>query len=244
MRFFGFSTGALAKGDFHSALGFLREHDTKAIELSALRLHELPRLSEALLSDELQSTLEPYDYRSIHAPSKFGADEEPSVVEALLQCAELGFSIVVHPDAINDFSAWRAFGAALCVENNDKRKPGRTITELAPVFEKLPEAGWCLDLAHGRQVDGTMYEVWRMLQELTPRLRHIHLSELNHVCAHEPLSMGTVRSVQSLAYAIPDVPVIIESVVRPERIGFELEMARCCFQAMVEKHPPTADAAE
>lgn len=44
MRLFGFSTGALALGDFKKALKMLEGIDVDAIELSALRVHELPSL--------------------------------------------------------------------------------------------------------------------------------------------------------------------------------------------------------
>jgi hypothetical protein len=44
MRRIGFSTGALAKGDFRSALEMLAGTETEVLELSALRQDELPRL--------------------------------------------------------------------------------------------------------------------------------------------------------------------------------------------------------
>ena len=46
MRPFGFSTGALALGDFDQALKMLDGITVEAIELSALRIRELPRLLE------------------------------------------------------------------------------------------------------------------------------------------------------------------------------------------------------
>jgi hypothetical protein len=46
MRPIGFSTGALAKGDFRRGLDLQRRSGISAIELSALRDHELPHLLE------------------------------------------------------------------------------------------------------------------------------------------------------------------------------------------------------
>lgn len=230
MRTYGFSTGALAKGDFRAALSMLHGHDTAALELSALRVNELPLLAHALLEKSpFTQAVREYRYLSIHAPSKLGTTSERHVIEQLRPLVESGFNVVVHPDAIDDFGGWREFGPRVCIENNDTRKPGRTVAELAPIFEKLPEASWCLDLGHGRQVDGTMLEVWRMLRAFSDRLQQIHLSELNSACEHEALSMASVRAISELASAIPEVPVIIESVVPADRIDVELSMARMCF---------------
>lgn len=225
MRAYGFSTGALALGDFRRALEMLREHDVRAVELSALRDHELPGLMGAIPNLDLSG----YDHVSLHSPSKFRDLSERRVAELLRPCIERGIHVVLHPDAIVDAGCWRDFGELLCIENNDKRKAGRTIEELAPVFEKLPSASWCLDLAHGRQVDSTLLEVWRMLREFGPRLREIHLSELNSKCEHEPLSMSAVWSIREIAHKIPEVPVILESQVSSSAIANELRMAASCF---------------
>ena len=48
MRPIGFSTGAIAKGDFQRALRLLRKFRLDAIELSALRVDELQPLIIAL----------------------------------------------------------------------------------------------------------------------------------------------------------------------------------------------------
>ncbi len=170
-----------------------------------------------------------YEHVSLHSPSKFGALTERRVADLLKPCIERGIDVVLHPDAIVDYGCWRDFGELLCIENNDKRKLGRTLDELTPVFEKLPSASWCLDLAHGRQVDSTLLEVWRMLRELRPRLREIHLSELNSKCEHEPLSMNGVWSIREIAHKIPEVPVILEAQVSASAIASELRMAAACF---------------
>ena len=54
---------------------------------------------------------------------------------------------------------WRQLGDRVLVENMDKRKPvGRTVEELDLIFEQLPAAGMCFDIAHARQVDSSMTE--------------------------------------------------------------------------------------
>ena len=65
MRPIGFSTGALAFGDFHAALNDLRDIKTAAVELSSLRDHEVAPLMQALP----QLDLARYSYVSVHVPS-------------------------------------------------------------------------------------------------------------------------------------------------------------------------------
>src|SRR5215831_10069164 len=96
MRPIGFSTGAIARGDFRRALQLLAPFGLPAVELSALRLHELPRLIAA--ADDLD--LAGYRYISVHAPSHFAVTDEKSVVSMLADLAARGWSIILHPDVI------------------------------------------------------------------------------------------------------------------------------------------------
>lgn len=227
MRAYGFSTGAIAKGDFARALTLLNEVAVSALELSVLRMHEIEPLATAV--DRLQ--LERYRFISVHAPSKYPAASERDVVRNMKLFAERGMQIVVHPDAIVDPSNWACLGANLCIENMDKRKPiGRTAAELEGVFSKFPEAGFCLDIGHARQVDPTMSETRLLLRTYGARLREIHLSELTTGSKHERLSMVTVDAVAALPDLVPpDVPVIIESEVDVADLPGELSAAQVAF---------------
>src|SRR4051812_34796986 len=103
MRRFGFSTGALAPGDFKQALQMLEGIAVEAIELSALRVHELPRLLEFAR----QADLARFTHISVHAPTDYACDHEAKVVEQLTFFAEKKWPIVAHPDAIRDYSPWK-----------------------------------------------------------------------------------------------------------------------------------------
>src|SRR5262245_630531 len=138
----GFSTGALAFGDFCAALAMLVRADVTAIELSALREHELPELMEP--ADTLP--LGRFRYVSVHAPSRFNTMTEESGAQLLFSCVRRGWRVVVHPDSIKEPEHWLPFGAQLCIENMDKRKrTGRTASELREIFKTLPKASLCFD---------------------------------------------------------------------------------------------------
>jgi hypothetical protein len=148
MRPIGFSTGALAGGDFHAALSLLAGSGTEAVELSALRAWELPELARAAST----LSVEGFQFVSVHAPSSFRPDEEDEIVGLLKHLCGFGWPIVVHPDSIRSYSPWREFGSMLWIENMDKRKPvGRSAAELDEIFDHLPDAGLCFDIAHARQ---------------------------------------------------------------------------------------------
>jgi hypothetical protein len=226
MRTFGFSTGALALGDFRAALKMLEGKEASAVELSALRDHELPALASAAADLDLGR----FTYVSVHAPSRFGALSEREAAKRLSFCIQKGWPVVIHPDVLRDFGAWRPFGELLCIENMDKRKvAGRTVAELEPCFAELPQASFCLDFGHARQVDSTLLVVRQLLVRFGSRLRQIHFSELDNASHHRPLSIAALMATQQVVHLFPDVPVIIESRVGVGEIDRELAMARRSF---------------
>ncbi|HST58446.1 MAG TPA: hypothetical protein VLK84_07160 [Longimicrobium sp.] len=217
----GYSTGALARSDVHGAFDLLAYRGTGAVELSALRVHELGPLLQAIPD----LPLAPFPHISVHAPSAFTAAQEPEIAAALLPVARAGWLVVVHPDTIHDPRPWRRFGAQLCIENMDVRKPvGRTVQELLPVFARLPRASFCFDVAHARQCDPTMGEAVRLLQAFGDRLAEVHVSELDAHSRHVRLSAAGIRACRQVAALIPStVPAIIEAPVRPHEIEPELQ---------------------
>ena len=118
MMMIGFSTGALAYGNFSSGLEMIRKNKLKDVELSALREPELEPLVEAI--DDLD--LSDFDYVSVHAPSAIRENREAHAVTLLTSVARRGWPIVVHPDVIREASLWESLGRQLTIENNDRRK--------------------------------------------------------------------------------------------------------------------------
>jgi hypothetical protein len=223
MRLVGFSTGAVAYADFRRGLQLLRGSRAKAVELSALRMAELDPLVDALDSLDLSH----FEFISVHAPSSLDAQHERRVVKKLRAIADRGWPIVVHPDSIHDASLWRTFGKSVCIENMDKRKPvGRTRDELARWFDRLPDASFCFDIAHARQIDPTMTEAYLMLRDFGSRLAEVHLSEINSACKHEPISYSASLAYIRVASLIPnDVPIILESILGSVVIDDEIKAA-------------------
>ena len=231
MRPIGFSTGAVARGDFYLAVQRMRDCDLKVIELSALRIGELAPLLRALPTIDLA----PFQFVSIHAPSRFEQSVEQAVVDELKNHAQ-ELPVVVHPDVIFTPSLWAQFGKRLLVENMDKRKPGgRTLVELREIFKELGEARFCFDVGHARQVDPSMTEAALMIREFGDRLAEVHISEVNTASKHDPISTSAVRAFRSVARYIPEnVPIVIESLIDEGQsdIGTEVDRAREALTAV------------
>src|SRR5437868_4489058 len=197
MRPFGFSTGALALGDFELALQMLEGINVAAIELSALRVRELP----SLMAFAGHADLGRFSYVSVHAPTDYAGAQETDVVDRLTDFIERGWPVVAHPDVIRDFSPWKQLGSLLCIENMDKRKPvGRTVKELERIFDKLPESRMCLDIGHARQVDTSMTEAYRIAKTFGDRIEQIHISVVNTSSKHDLLSPNAVHAFHQVAY--------------------------------------------
>jgi hypothetical protein len=221
MRPIGFSTGALAYADFRKALQILSGTGIEALELSALREAELAPLLAAVDTLDLSQ----FRYISIHAPSLFRREREQDIVESLLPMAHRNWPIVVHPDAIFDPTLWGALGAALCVENMDKRKPiGRSAEELTHVFNLLPDASFCFDIGHARQFDSTMTEAYLLLTSFRNRLRQVHVSEVTSSSKHDVLSYTSIQAFREVAHLIPaEIPLILETPTGRESLQAEME---------------------
>jgi hypothetical protein len=223
MRKIGFSSGAIAHGDFLGALATLRGSRFPCLELSALRVVELPRLVAALPQIDLSA----YSYVSFHAPSAFSRQDEAWIAEMLYVRVPEVWPIILHPDAICDFKHWERFGKRLAIENMDRRKPvGRTACELNGIFAQLPGASLCFDVGHARQCDPSMTEAFLILSTFAQRLVQVHISEVNSASQHDSISRGAQLAFQQIAHMIPEsIPVIIESRVSQAQICAEAERA-------------------
>lgn len=223
----GFSTGSLAKGDFRLAVKLLSKSSANAIELSALRETELDNLINALGN----LNLEHFEYISFHAPSKIMLYSEAELIDRLQAVKERGLNIILHPDVITNYESWKILGSCLCIENMDKRKPaGRTSKDLEEIFYHLPEAKFCLDLAHARQVDTSMTEAYLMIKNFGNRLVQIHLSDVNSQSTHEPLNFDSILSYNQISLLIDsEIPIILESPVSFDKIESEMQIASLIF---------------
>lgn len=220
MSTLGYSTGAIALGDFTRALNLLSAYHFKAVELSALRIGEMEPLIDALPTLSLTQ----YSYISFHAPSSFTEQEEPLLIRLLQRLPE-HWPIVVHPDAIHDVSSWRSLASRLAIENMDKRKGiGRSVAELIGFFDFLPGSRMCLDLGHARQVDSSMVGAYQLLKAFGDRIVQLHVSEVDTFNQHDVISRAAALAFSQVRRFIPqNAAIILESRVAESQIQSEAD---------------------
>jgi hypothetical protein len=218
MHEIGYSTGAIALGDFSHAINTLRSHQFRAIELSALRIQEVQPLIAAIPHLDLKK----YAYISFHAPSAFSETEEEWLIALLKQLPDT-WPIILHPDAIHNFERWRALAGRVAIENMDRRKStGRSARELVEIFRLLPQAMMCLDIGHARQIDTSMLETYVLIKTFSDRIVQLHVSEVDSMNRHERISIAAQLAFRQLKNFIPDcVPVILEARVAEQDIEQE-----------------------
>jgi len=236
MHLLGFSTGALALGDFRRGIDLQRIPGVNAIELSALREPELPSLIAAM--DNLDLTQ--FKYRSLHAPSALHDLTSSQLAARLQPVADAGVPIILHPDIIGEnFEPWRRLGASILLENMDSRKPVcRTAREMSRYFEELPDARLCFDIGHAHQVDPTMSIAVDFMLRYRDRLAQLHISEVTWECKHTSISTTSAFAFHEISRLIPtDIPVIIESVIPENQVERELNIARRCLNWQLPLFP-------
>lgn len=240
----GFSTGTMALEQLGEGLKTASLSGLQAVELSALREEELDPLLRSL--KDLDSELSRFDYISFHAPSKRRQLSELEFVEKLRPVAARGWAIIVHPDVIEDPAIWRRLGSAVCIENMDKRKPvGRTASQLQSIFEDLPEATFCFDIGHARQVDPTMLEASRFLRMFRERLRQVHMSVVNSQSKHERLNFESICAFSLVAQWIEkSVPIILESPIVFSQLDQEIQSVEEVFRRSKNRSSSTRSIAQ
>lgn len=209
----GASTGYMAdlRGDWLAQIEEASRLSSFAIELAALDERELPALADFLAT----APALPFRYLSVHGPSKERTMPEAELVELLASLPWSVDAIVMHPDQVEQPRLYGALGGRLVIENMDSRKSrGLQADELAALFDELPEAGFCFDVAHAWTVDPTMEVAHRLLDRLGSRLRHVHLSSISADHRHVPLTAEHERQFEPLLARCRDVPWILEAEPR------------------------------
>ena len=206
----GASTGYMVdyRGDWPRLVDEASRVSSFAIELTALEEEELPGLLNFLSAEPSL----PFRYVSVHGPSKGRRMSEAELIARLVELPPIVDAIVLHPDQIEDPMLYASLDRRLLIENMDSRKAsGRLAPELARLFEQLPAAGFCFDIAHAWTVDPTMQVAEDLLDKFAARLRHVHLSSMSDDLGHVPLSVEQEALFTPLLSRCNDVPWILEA---------------------------------
>lgn len=210
----GASTGYMvgARGDWPRLVAAAAALSGEVAELSALDIGELPGLI-AFLADRPEL---PFRHLSIHGPSKgwHGSGRALAVELAALPATVEG--IVMHPETFGEVAPFAALGSRLRLENMDTRKAdARTAEELAPYFDRLPAARFCLDIAHAKLHDPSMAVAHDLLDAFGDRLAEVHLSSIADDGRHLPLTPDDAVRFAPVLKRCLGVPWVLEAPLAP-----------------------------
>jgi hypothetical protein len=204
---FGIATGAYVqeRDDWDAAIQRAAREGWRYLELTALRRTRLDRLV-----DVAAATLARFDRVSLHAPT-----DVYTATDLVDQIHRLDFrgDVVLHPDVWNDDALAKLKSCAV-FENMDVNKQyGRNVADLSEVFERFPEAGFCIDVAHVWTNDPSLALGHHLLDEFGQRLRQVHVSGIEADGTHRETTKADLELYGPLLTRCRSVPWLLEATL-------------------------------
>lgn len=206
----GIATGAFPdeRDDWRAAVARARAEGWRIVELTAITG---PRLRALLPFLAQPGFLDGLDRVSVHAP---GARLDTTADACCELLSRLPHDVVLHPDVYGDAARVADLGPRAVFENMDAAKAfGRALDDLRTVFERFPEAGLCLDVAHVWTNDRTLRLGHELLDALGDRLRQLHVSGIEPDGTHRPTTPSDLELYAPLLDRCRDVPWLLEAVL-------------------------------
>lgn len=212
---FGLSTGwdVVTRQNFGAAIEAARLFSPGAIELSALSTNDIPVLIEFLNNVQNRAELQNFKHVSVHGPAKHLDGNWGQIIANLQQLPPEVARIILHPDTLGkNIGLFKVLGSKLVLENMDCRKDScRTAAEMQRVFESLPEAGFCLDVAHAWTIDPSLEVGQELLNHYGDRLVEVHLSGIESNGKHRITTPEDLKLYDPLLKRCHGIPWIFES---------------------------------
>lgn len=204
----GIATGAYVdeRDDWDSAVARAVSEGWPYVELTAIRDDGFRKLVDRLASLPAQ------DFRrvSVHAPA--GRLASPADTAAALVAWPVAFEIVLHPDVYREEIVLRELGPRAVFENMDVVKRfGRSVVDLREVFERFPDAGFCLDVAHVWTNDPSLALGFGLLDAFGDRLRQLHVSGIEPDGTHRTTTAADLELYGPLLDRCEHVPWLLEA---------------------------------
>jgi hypothetical protein len=210
----GIGTGAFLaeRDDWPSAVRRARDEDWRVIELTAITEPLFDSL--VLYLAETDARLAGFDRVSVHAPALFRSS--PSAVAKGIPSSLEAHDVILHPDVYRREEPLADLGGRAVFENMDVNKSfGRTVSDLAEVFQRFPSASFCLDVAHVWTNDRTLRLGFELLDAFGDRLRQVHLSGIGADGTHRPTTPADLSLYRPLLDRCSHVPWVLESELSP-----------------------------
>ena len=207
----GLSTGFMAelRGDWDRLIEDASSNSSSVVELSALSSPELPVLVEYLRT---RPSL-PFRHVLVHGPAKgVVPDVEAALPGHVSQLPPFVEGVVLHPETLSRPDALEGVEHRLLLENMDPRKDdAKTPDQLERFFSVLPQARFCLDVAHAWLNDPTMALAHDLLDAFGDRLAEVHVSSILPSGTHVALDREYLNVFEPVLTRCVGVPWILEA---------------------------------
>lgn len=199
-------------------------------------------LRKFVLSDSSKEIIKKSKFVSIHAPDlRRIKSNQQEMFKVLYELEELYYSIdadyiVFHPDSIKDFNVLKQFSFNTALENLDKNNhiPPNAFLKVLCDNQDL---SFCLDVAHAYSWSDAVASFF--VDELEPRISHIHLSCSDGERSHLPFKESPPDFIKSLRIIERlQVPIIIEEDIPAANISSiiaDLTIVKRMFSTEVPK---------
>jgi hypothetical protein len=207
----GIATGAyeLDRDDWAAAVARADREGWRFVELTAIRCDRLETLTEFLGQGGVE--LDCFERVSLHAPLPTPDVSARRIVDRL-EGLPTDFDVVFHPDGFRDEPSLGRLGSRVVFENMDVQKAfGGDVDDVAAVLEALPEAGFCLDVAHVWTNDRSLRIGHDLLDRFGGRLRQVHVSGIEPDGTHRPTMAADWDLYLPLLERCSNVPWLLEA---------------------------------
>jgi hypothetical protein len=207
---YGMATGSYIeeRDNWLAAVARARAEGWRFLELTAI-VEPLLATLEPFLAEHL-GLLDAFERVSLHAPIRF---ESAAATNETIASLPLVGDVIFHPDTCGE-ERLDGLGPRVVFENMDVAKPsGRSVADLHRVFERHPEAGFCLDVAHVWTNDRSLQLGHDLLDAFGGRLRQLHVSGIHPDGTHRTTTRADLELYRPLLERCTSVPWILEAVL-------------------------------
>jgi hypothetical protein len=207
---FGIATGAFVeeRDDWDAALDRAGSEGWRTVELTAITGERFDALER--LFDHNQNACLAFERVTIHAPVRF--DSPVDGIVRRLAVVKPALDVILHPDVYADEPAVLRLGRRAVFENMDVQKSfGRDVTDLQLVFDRWPDAGFCLDVAHVWTNDRSLALAHDLVTAFGDRLRQLHVSGIEPDGTHRPTTRVDLDLYSPLLARCTNVPWLLEA---------------------------------
>jgi len=215
-------------------LKYAKKLDIDGVELTFASKEELFAFK---LSPSNERFLRGLDYVTIHAPFDFMEEvDNEGIIRQLNVISDIykkvnAKNVIIHPYCLPDRRVLDRFNFKVSTENLRKKR-NITISDFKKIFEKYPEVGLCVDVAHA--YSWSKQETEELIKAFSNKITQFHFSGAYRGKDHRPLKIVSKDFLSSIGLLFElKAPIVIEEDIKIKSEKFlkeEVEFIKKMFK--------------